>query len=138
MASIPVLESFDCTGDPTSVGVRWEKWKRAVELFLLASNINNPVKQKATLLHCRGLALQEIYYNLPGSSTETSSEETANVYQNIIKKLDEHFFPQSSNVFKRHLFRLIKQEPQEKFDKFILRLRNQAAKCGFTNVEEKS
>jgi len=62
MAAIPVLENFDCTGDPTSVGVRWEKWKRAVE-FLLASNITDHPKQKATLLHCGRLTLQEIYYN---------------------------------------------------------------------------
>lgn len=41
MTSIPVLENFDCTGDPNSVGVRWEKWKRALELFLLASDISD-------------------------------------------------------------------------------------------------
>ncbi|KMQ92700.1 hypothetical protein RF55_7276 [Lasius niger] len=133
MAAIPVLENFDCTGDPTSVGVRWEKWKRAVEIFLLASNITDPPKQKATLLHCGGLTLQEIYYNLPESCT--ASEKDKNVYADTIKQLDEYFFPQSSKVYERH-FRLIKQEPQEQFDKFILRLRNQAAKCGFNNIEE--
>ncbi|XP_071568172.1 uncharacterized protein [Temnothorax nylanderi] len=136
MASILVLENFDCTGDPNSVGVLWEKWKRAFELFLQASNISDPTKQRATLLHCGGLALQEIYYNLPGINTETVPDKTTDVYKNTILKLDEYFLPRSSRVFERHVFRLIKQEPQEKFDKFILRLRNQAAKCDFKNLEE--
>lgn len=47
MVTIPALENFDCTRDPISVGVRWKKWKRVVELFLQASNINDPAKQKA-------------------------------------------------------------------------------------------
>jgi len=50
MAAILILENFDCTGDPTSVGVCREKWKRAVEIFLLASNITDLPKQKATLI----------------------------------------------------------------------------------------
>lgn len=94
------------------------------------------MKQKATLLHCGGLALQEIFYNLPESSTETDPDKTRNAYGSTIKKLDEYFLPRSSKVFERHIFRLIKQEPQENFDKFILRLRNQAAKCDFKNSEE--
>lgn len=136
MTSIPVLENFDCTGDPHSVGVRWEKWKRAFELFLQAANISDPTKQRATLLHCGGLALQEIYYNLPEINTGNVSDNTTEVYKNTVLKLDEYFFPRSSRVFKRHVFRLIKQEPQEKFDQFILRLRNQATKCDFKNLDE--
>lgn len=36
----------------------------------------------------------------------------------------------------RHLFRLLKQEIGEKFDKFLLRLKNQAEKCNFSSIEE--
>lgn len=35
-----------------------------------------------------------------------------------------------------HLFRLIKQESGEKFDKFLVRLRHQSLKCKFTAPDE--
>lgn len=63
---LTTLNHFDCEGDTTSVCTRWKKWKRALEIYLLAANIDSPNKKRATLLHIGGLALQEIYYNLPG------------------------------------------------------------------------
>ncbi|PZC79859.1 hypothetical protein B5X24_HaOG215728 [Helicoverpa armigera] len=42
---LPNLDHFDCEGDPTSVGTRWEKWKRAFEIYLLAANVDTPVQK---------------------------------------------------------------------------------------------
>ncbi|CAH2106929.1 unnamed protein product [Euphydryas editha] len=53
------------------------------------------------------------------------------VYQVAIQKLDEYFAPKQSFVYERHLFRLLKQEEGEKFDKFLIKLRNQSSKCQF-------
>lgn len=58
------------------------------------------------------------------------------VYKVAFNKLDEYFSPKQSKIYERHLFRLIKQEEGEKFEKFLLRLRNQAGKCRFTNNDE--
>lgn len=46
------------------------------------------------------------------------------------------FTPKQSKVYERHVFRLIKQEEGEKFEKFLARLRNQAVKCKFDEPEE--
>ncbi|KYB29405.1 hypothetical protein TcasGA2_TC031970 [Tribolium castaneum] len=62
--------------------------------------------------------------------------EGTDVYEAAVSKLNEYFYPKQSKIYERHIFRLTKQEPGEEFEKFLVRLRNQAAKCKFTNVEE--
>ncbi|XP_060808134.1 uncharacterized protein LOC132903569 [Amyelois transitella] len=137
MSQLPPLESLDCDGDPSSVGLRWEKWKRALELYLTATNIKSPETKRAILLHMGGLSLQEIYYNIPGAHVDKAPEDNSgDIYTIALAKLDEYFSPKQSRVYERHLFRLIKQEAEEKFEKFLVRLRNQSAKCKFQVVEE--
>ncbi|XP_045771272.1 uncharacterized protein LOC123871475 isoform X2 [Maniola jurtina] len=132
-STLPNLQHFDCEGDPTSIGTRWEKWKRAFEIYLLAANIETPVKKRATLLHVGGIALQEVYYNIPGAHVE---EEGVDVYEVALKKLDSHFAPKQSRIYERYLFRLMKQEEEEQFERFLLRLRTQAEKCQFYDKEQ--
>lgn len=133
MSQIPPLETFDCEGEPVSVGLRWEKWKRGLGIFLLASNITDSEKKRATLLHLGGLTLQEIYYNIPDDEEAGGDSDT---YELAIKKLDLYFSPKQSKIYERHLFRQIKQEPDEKFEKFLVRLRHQSSKCKFLSVED--
>lgn len=135
MSHIPPLESLDCDGDPASVGLRWEKWKRALELYLTATNVTTAEAKRALLLHMGGLPLQEIYYNIPGAHVETAGDNN-DVFTVAVNKLDEYFAPKQSRVYERHLFRLIKQENGEKFDKFLVRLRHQSSKCKFTAPDE--
>ncbi|XP_026745497.1 uncharacterized protein LOC113506860 [Trichoplusia ni] len=133
-STLPNLEQFNCDGDPTSVGSRWEKWKRALEIYLLAASIDTPAKKRATLLHLGGIALQDVYYNLPGAHAEEG--EGIDVYAIALDKFDSYFAPKQSRIYERYLFRLMKQEEGEQFEKFLLRLRNQAEKCKFQNKEE--
>ncbi|XP_030766846.1 uncharacterized protein LOC115890686 [Sitophilus oryzae] len=135
--NLNALESFDCEGDIGSVGLKWEKWKRAFEIYIEATNIDTPQKKRATLLHVGGLGIQEIYYNLPGAHIATSeANQDTDVYKIALESLDRYFAPKQSKLFERHVFRLLKQEPEEHFEKFLVRLRNQAAKCTFVNSEE--
>lgn len=136
MTSLPPLENFDCDGDPSGVGLKWERWKRGLNIYLEAANIEKPEKKRATLLHMGGLALQEIYYNVPGAHVESSSDQSVDIYQIAVSKLDEYFAPKQSRVYERHVFRLMKQETGEKFEKFLVRLRKQADRCKFANKEE--
>nr|CAI5846928.1 unnamed protein product [Callosobruchus analis] len=138
MANLLPIQPFECEGEPTSVGVRWEKWLRSFEIYIDASNIEQPAKKRATLLHSAGSALQEIYYNLPGAHAESEDDagNEVDVYKIAVEKLSEYFHPKQSKIYERHLFRLTKQEEGEKFEKFLVRLRNQASKCKFTNMEE--
>ncbi|XP_049886547.1 uncharacterized protein LOC126381031 [Pectinophora gossypiella] len=134
MSQLVPLEAFDCEGDSASVGLRWEKWKRGLEIYLQASNIDKPVKQRATLLHVGGLALQDIFYNLPGASVDEDGSN--NVYEIAIGKLNDFFTPKQNRFYERHIFRSIKQESNESFERFLVRLRQQSAKCKFSSEED--
>ncbi|KAL4721262.1 hypothetical protein ACJJTC_005151 [Scirpophaga incertulas] len=136
MSNLPPLETLQCDGDSMSLGLRWDKWLRALEIYLLAAGIDTAAKKRATLLHMGGTALQEIYYNIPGAHIlDCDVTDTSDVYKTAIDKLNEYFLPKQSRVYERHLFRLLRQEPSEKFDKFLVRLRQQSRKCFFTNEE---
>lgn len=74
MAQLPSLEPFECDGDSTSVGLRWEKWKRALSMYLIAANVTDAERKRATLLHMGGLTLKEIYYNIPGAHAQLEWE----------------------------------------------------------------
>ncbi|XP_074034381.1 uncharacterized protein [Leptinotarsa decemlineata] len=128
------LTQFDVEGDIRSVGIRWEKWKRAFLIYIEATGIEDSLKKRANLLHHGGFGLQEIFYNIPGANL-TDQENEAKAFEIAIRKLDEYFSLKHSKVYERHVFRLMKQE-EEGFGKFLLRLRNQAGKCKFGNVEE--
>lgn len=130
------LDKFECEGDIGSVAVRWERWKRGLYIYLEAAAIDTEQKKRACLLHFGGADLQEVFYNIPGADAKPTDENGGKVFEFAIKKLDEYFAPKQSKGFERHLFRLIRQEPQEKFDKFLVRLRHQASKCQFTNTDE--
>ncbi|XP_052758219.1 uncharacterized protein K02A2.6-like [Galleria mellonella] len=128
------IENFDCEGDPSSLGLRWERWKRALDIYLLATGTEDSLKKRAILLHTGGFALQDVYYNLPGAHVDIT--DSSDVFKIAIEKLDEYFSPKQSYVYERHLFRLMKQESEEKFDKFLIRLRNQSSKCNFARKED--
>lgn len=132
--TVTPLENFDCEGDPISLGTRWEKWKRALLLYLEASGTTDYNRKKALLLHSGGISLQEIFYNLPNTTNE-GQDTPPDSFENALKKLDNYFAPKQSIIYERHIFRLLKQEDDEKFDTFLLRLRRQSLKCKFLDVE---
>lgn len=131
---LPPPEKLDLEGDCASVGVRWEKWKRSLQIYLEAADITNSTKKRATLLLLGGAGLQEIFYNLPGASGEATEE--VDKFDLAIRKLDEYFIPKQNKTFGRHIFRLIKQVEGETFDKFLIKLRDQAEKCKFDKPDE--
>ena len=60
--------SFDCTGDPSNIGPRWEWWLNYFEIYadskgLIIEQGKNTHKQRrrALLLHSAGQAVQDIY-----------------------------------------------------------------------------
>lgn len=119
MTQLPsMVDTFDCKGEPASVSVRWEKWKRASDIYLLASNIEKPRKKRACLLYIGGLNLQDVYYNIPGDHAEEKTDN--NVYDIAVKNLDEYFSPKQSKLYERHIFRKMSQGNDEKCGKMII------------------
>ena len=124
------IAPFDCKGNPTSVGPRWKRWKRSFEFFLVAKDVQKDLQQKALLLHCAGLEVQDIYETLtdPGPVGEDDKE-----YDKTMRTLDSHFSPQVNVPFERHQFRQANQEESETVDQFVTRLFQLAENCDFSD-----
>lgn len=65
------------------------------------------------------MGLQVVYYNPPGAHVSSYNDtDNINVYEIALNILDEYFFPKQSQIYERHIFRLIEQNSTEKFEKF--------------------
>ncbi|XP_073979879.1 uncharacterized protein [Rhodnius prolixus] len=129
------------------IGNQWQRWKRAFQIFIDAKGITEPGRQKALLLHCAGMAVQDIYFSLPEEKIKLPPlPETASAqelikrekveYQMAIEALEEHFQPKVNVTYERHVFRGMRQEREENMNNFIARLRKQAQNCDFQKQVE--
>jgi len=128
-ADIGGIPQFDCHGDPTSIGARWKKWRRAFEIFVEGKGVTEPAQKKALLLHCGGMQMQDIFFTFP--TIDPQGDETA--YIVALNQLDHYFTPQVNVPYERHLFRNISQQPSETIDQLITRFRQKEEFCGFND-----
>ena len=124
------LPCFNPREDPNTLSVRWKRWKRSFELYLLAKGVSCDRQKVALLLHTAGTELQELYYTL------AATEEELKPFKDVIKILDEYFVPKVNVPFERHVFRQMEQQNGEKVDQFVCRLRQKAITRDFTDVDE--
>ena len=129
MDSLGGVPEFDTKGDPTSVRQRWLRWKRALELFIVARGVKDDAQKLALMLHCGGMKLQDVYFTLVKPEDDVK-------YVDAVKLLGDHFTPQSNVPFERHLFRKLEQAPDESVNQFVCRLREKAVNCDFTDSDE--
>ncbi|XP_077869261.1 uncharacterized protein LOC144360343 [Saccoglossus kowalevskii] len=136
IGSIP---SFDCKSDPTSVSTRWKRWNKAFEFYIVGKGVKDDNQKRALLLHCAGMDVQDLFETLvdpgPGNLPEGQQDDADN-YENALRTLNAYFIPQLNAIYKRHVFRQIKQEEGKTIDQFISRLQRQAQNCEFTDTDE--
>lgn len=130
-------EPFNSSNEDGIVAIKWQTWKRALEIYLEVTNIKESKTKLSLLLHCGGQELQEIIYNIPGAIVDGDLEgnKDVDIFQVAIEKLNNYFSPKLSRIYERHVFRQIRQRKDERFDQFLIRLRKQAEKCQFLNQE---
>ena len=124
--------NFPTHGDPTSLGVKWRKWRQGFNLYLTAAGITDPNQKKALLLHCGGTDLQEIHSTL----TEPAVTDTTTVYDVACTALDNHFLPKQNKRYERHIFRSNSQMQDESISQYVTRLRTLAKSCEFPDVDD--
>lgn len=90
------------------------------------------------LLHYAGPKVQEVFYTLPEKDDIVQRGPLAsgyvfqlNEYDEAIGKLNTFFEPKQNVSYERHVFRQLRQNKHERFDVFLLRLREQADRCNF-------
>lgn len=133
------IKPFQCdTIDRASIRTEWQKWVRAFQLYLDAENIQDKLRKRNKLLHLGGIQLQEVAYNIPGATVQDNKDEQKDVFQILVDALTKYFSPTQNSTFERHTFRNLKPKEGETLNKFLLRLRQQAAKCSFGKTAEES
>ena len=81
------LAPFDPLSDPTSLGQRWQTWKRCFEVYVTALDIQNAKQKRALLLYQVGEATQTIFDTLA---------DTGEDYETAMTKLNEYFTPKKT------------------------------------------
>ena len=61
MFQLPAISPFSLTCDPTTLGQRWKKWVTSLEYYILASNVTDPARKRAILLHLAGPEVQDLF-----------------------------------------------------------------------------
>lgn len=129
------IKPFEMVADRSSLPVEWQKWKRELERYFDAMRIDSQWEKRSQMLHLAGREIQEIFDHLPGVDEVPHVVADPPWYDVAIQKLDEHFEPMRRRNYERHLFRQIKQKPDERFADFVLRLRIQAKRCEFDRYD---
>ncbi|XP_058827614.1 uncharacterized protein LOC131687538 [Topomyia yanbarensis] len=137
------LDPFNDAADASNLRLEWEEWHRACELVLELSNIDSQHQKLLFMLARGGRGLQRIYYNLAPVAGEIQSgpvkiplaPKEIPEYDNAIKRLNA-FFIGKRNVVELEVFRSLRQSAGESFNRYILKLRTQAARCDFRDRVE--
>ena len=78
--------------------------------------------------------MQDIYFTFQDAPVPGENET---VYTVAMRQLDNYFSPQVNSAYERHLFRAMKQSPNETIDQFITRLRQKSDFCDYgENTDE--
>lgn len=108
----------------------WKCWRSALEIYFEAYDVSDQKKMRAKLLHFGGKQLQRVYENLPDADKLPLVSTKSNWYDHAIAKLDEYFEPGRQYILERCRLRKMRQEKNERFAHFVLRIRQQLGDCG--------
>ena len=118
------LPLFDVTSARASHA--WPKWKTAFEYYIVAAGITDDAVKRATLLHCVGPDVQQLFSTLKGGTN----------YESAMTALTSHFEPKRNVVFERHTFRQCDHRNGETNDEYYMRLKTLASTCNFGQGED--
>lgn len=122
----------------------WDKWKLQLERFFLfkPSYARNEEKKINTLLALGGADLEELYNLTPKTEMENEIEEFPNApwlkkpYTWAIERLDKHFQMGCNTQLEMTIFSEMKQNENETFEQYLVRLKKQSEYCNFGNNNE--
>ncbi|KAF0298050.1 hypothetical protein FJT64_004546 [Amphibalanus amphitrite] len=121
--SIPAVEPFRQGDD-------FGRWLRGVERYLCAVGIQEADRKCAVLLHLVGPDVADLSETLP-----EETDETADSFERLKRKLTTYLSPVRNAVAERSLFHGMQMEPDEDLERFLGRLRAQVVRCGYAATE---
>lgn len=103
---------------------------RGFEIYAQANAIDKASDKLNCMLHYTGQKVQLVFNALPEIETDEGPFLSVyvfprNEYYDALEKLNGFFEPKQNVSFERHLFRQQRQSKGERFDIFLMRLREQ-------------
>jgi hypothetical protein len=74
LSDVALIPSFDVGNDINSMGQRWTRWLRSLNLYATRKGVVDPAQIKALLLHSAGMEVQDIYFTLQGKGTRVKAK----------------------------------------------------------------
>ena len=129
-------QMFDCDLEDAAVGAKWNEWIKGLDNYLKWVNVVDGERKKAALLHHAGVEVMRIYEAVEKNHKDGKEDpETVDTYEDMKKKLADHFNPRKNRYYEKHIFRSTKQEEGESIASYATRLRNLSKYCGFQDVD---
>lgn len=128
MSKIKIKE-FDIEGDPASIGVRWKKWLTLLEDNFDWLDIDDAKKKVKAMRLYGGERLRDLIDTLPDPTNDN------NMYEKTTAKLNAFFVPKKNTDILVNRFRNMRQLEDESVNDYYARLRQEATKCEFHNMD---
>ena len=125
---LPDIPPFDPDEDLSTTPQRWEAYLERIDIVLVACNITED-KRKWAVQHLAGEKVQVIIKHLTYDKTD------GNHYKNLHKALTAHFEPKKNIAHATFKFLQNEQGEEEGIDAFVTRLKSQAARCEFNDLD---
>ncbi|GBP61465.1 Endogenous retrovirus group K member 8 Pol protein [Eumeta japonica] len=108
----------------------WKKWLQQFEWYATAIRLDKKPAdvQAATFMAVIGSDAIEIYNSFNLSNVDQNN------LQIIKERFREYFAPKTNISFERYIFFKIEQNEDERFNKFLTRIKTQASKCEFDQL----
>ena len=116
-----------------NVATRWEKYMRRFRYFVEGRGISNDIQKRSLLLSVAGEEVMDLVDSF-GALPAVGDDES--VYDQLRKRLCDHFNPTVKPVVERAIFRRTERERGESVHHFVARLRNLATNCSFTDTDD--
>ena len=128
------MSPFIAEADPDETGRRWGKWKNELLTRFRYFRISSVVDRTDAIQIYGGEQLRELIESLPDVTQDAGGER--NQFEKILDKLDHHFQPMVNPDSARSKFEGFTQNEGESVAQYYVRLRIQAAKCAFIDMND--
>lgn len=134
------IKPFNDDIDTQALKQEWEEWLEAFEFEVQTKGEFSQLERFNLLMTKGGRSVQRTFKNQKPIGEEILELKVPlkeiPVYDNAVARLNNFYVGKTNVRLEKEIFRAIRQERDENFNKFLLRLRSQARRCQFGTKEE--
>ena len=126
--NLPHIPVFDIS-EVDTLSQRWTTYKKRFEILCNATGVKDEKQKLSMLLTYVGEKMYEMYEQI------VPEDITAQTYNGVLTAFDTHFATAVNYSYECYVFRQMKQLSDETLHQYFIRLKEQAAKCNFTDTD---